>query len=101
MLAGPHPRSLRPRACARPWPQALLIQRLRSNHRQPSTAALPKSKARDSELLAVSRFQMRPIVITLLSLLLIPALAADQERGVPSKDGLVVCVSAPACDAGA
>jgi gamma-glutamyltranspeptidase/glutathione hydrolase len=44
---------------------------------------------------------MRPIVTTLLALLLIPALSAQDDHGVPSKDGLVVCVSAPACDAGA
>src|SRR4029453_9323586 len=43
---------------------------------------------------------MRPIITTLLALLLIPALSAQDDHGVPSKDGLVVCVSAPACDAG-
>jgi gamma-glutamyltranspeptidase/glutathione hydrolase len=43
----------------------------------------------------------------LLSLVLLVALAtggrvvAVQDPGVPSKDGLVVCTSAPACDAGA
>ena len=44
------------------------------------------------------------------TLLLLPALCAvlvgespqaQQDLGVPSKDGLVVCVSAPSCDAGA
>jgi len=30
-----------------------------------------------------------------------PAIRADADTGVPSKDGMVVCTSAPACDAGA
>src|SRR5258707_15576404 len=30
-----------------------------------------------------------------------PAVRADADTGVPSKDGMVVCTSAPACDAGA
>jgi gamma-glutamyltranspeptidase/glutathione hydrolase len=30
-----------------------------------------------------------------------PAVRADADAGVPSKDGMVVCTSAPACDAGA
>lgn len=30
-----------------------------------------------------------------------PAVRADADEGVPSKDGMVVCTSAPACDAGA
>src|SRR5262245_21822457 len=30
-----------------------------------------------------------------------PATVAAPDQGVPSKDGLVVCTSAPACDAGA
>jgi len=44
---------------------------------------------------------MRTLVAIGAALLLIPALSAQDDRGVPSKDGLVVCVSAPACDAGA
>jgi gamma-glutamyltranspeptidase / glutathione hydrolase len=44
---------------------------------------------------------MRPIFTALLTLGFIAAISAQQDHGVPSKDGLVVCVSAPACDAGA
>src|SRR5262245_6651399 len=45
---------------------------------------------------------MRPIITNLLALLLhIPAVSVEPDRGVPAKDGVVVCVSAPACDAGA
>ena len=44
----------------------------------------------------------RPLLAVLL-LTLAPAIPprAQDDLGVPSKDGLVVCVSAPACDAGA
>ena len=38
---------------------------------------------------------------SVVALLLIPSSAAAPDYGVPSKDGLVVCVSGPACDAGA
>jgi gamma-glutamyltranspeptidase/glutathione hydrolase len=36
-----------------------------------------------------------------MAILLAPAVFSAQDLGVPSRDGLVVCVSAPACDAGA
>jgi len=42
--------------------------------------------------------------VTLAALLVLAAPARSelaQDAGIPSKDGLVVCVSAPACDAGA
>ena len=45
-----------------------------------------------------------PLRITLVVALTVAALAAPQaqkDHGVASKDGLVVCVSAPSCDAGA
>ena len=44
----------------------------------------------------------RPLVAALL-LTLAPAIPprAQDDLGVPSTDGLVVCTSAPACDAGA
>jgi gamma-glutamyltranspeptidase/glutathione hydrolase len=41
------------------------------------------------------------MVIFALTLVLAQAPQAAQDLGVPSKDGLVVCTSAPACDAGA
>jgi gamma-glutamyltranspeptidase/glutathione hydrolase len=42
------------------------------------------------------------LLITLAIVLAAPIpRAAQKDRGVPSRDGLVVCVSAPACDAGA
>src|SRR3954468_23558958 len=43
-------------------------------------------------------------VLLLAALLAVPApmaIVAAPDQGVPSKDGLVVCTSAPACDAGA
>ena len=46
----------------------------------------------------------KPTKILLAALILLAApvhLAVAQDASVPSKDGLVVCVSAPACDAGA
>ena len=42
-----------------------------------------------------------PLVIGLVVALAATAPQGSQDLGVPSKDGLVVCVSAPACDAGA
>jgi gamma-glutamyltranspeptidase / glutathione hydrolase len=46
---------------------------------------------------------MRTRILVLLALILTasPGSRAQPDLGVPSKDGLVVCVSAPACDAGA
>ena len=44
---------------------------------------------------------MRSISIVTLALVLAPALTSAQDLGVPSKEGLVVCTSGPACDAGA
>ena len=43
------------------------------------------------------------VVLTLMALATRPdpAVRADADTGVPSKDGMVVCTSAPACDAGA
>ncbi len=43
----------------------------------------------------------RTIVILALALVSAPVSRAEPDLGVPSRDGLVVCVSAPACDAGA
>jgi gamma-glutamyltranspeptidase/glutathione hydrolase len=44
----------------------------------------------------------KPTLIALLLVLVAPIpRAAQKGLGVPSRDGLVVCVSAPACDAGA
>ena len=43
---------------------------------------------------------MRLILVLMLGVIAAPALTA-QDLGVPSKNGLVVCTSAPACDAGA
>ena len=46
----------------------------------------------------------RRVLVVLLSLLVIrsaPAMVAAPDEGTSSKDGLVVCTSAPACDAGA
>src|SRR3954471_2945394 len=49
--------------------------------------------------------QVRRLALPLIALLLaMPArlgVIAAPDEGVPSKDGLVVCTSAPACDAGA
>ena len=44
---------------------------------------------------------MRSIFIAALALTLVPAGTPAQNLGVPSREGLVVCTSAPACDAGA
>src|SRR5262245_36901129 len=41
------------------------------------------------------------VVAVLLAVPAGPAARQDADLGVPSRDGLVVCVSAPACDAGA
>src|SRR5215471_57851 len=41
------------------------------------------------------------LVVALIALSARPAVVAAPDTGVPSKDGLVVCTSAPACDAGA
>jgi gamma-glutamyltranspeptidase/glutathione hydrolase len=43
----------------------------------------------------------RLLLLTALVLGAAPGPRAQADLGVPSKDGLVVCVSAPACDAGA
>ena len=46
---------------------------------------------------------MTRILLTFVAIALVapPGPRAQADLGVPSKDGLVVCVSAPACDAGA
>jgi gamma-glutamyltranspeptidase / glutathione hydrolase len=45
---------------------------------------------------------IKKLSIAILVLAVTPGAAnVAQDRGVPSKDGLVVCTSAPACDAGA
>ena len=46
---------------------------------------------------------MRTRILFLVALVVTasPGPRAQPDLGVPSKDGLVVCVSAPACDAGA
>ena len=43
------------------------------------------------------------VLLTFVAIALVapPGPRAQGDLGVPSKDGLVVCVSAPACDAGA
>jgi gamma-glutamyltranspeptidase/glutathione hydrolase len=43
----------------------------------------------------------RRFLVLLVILVSFPALFVAQDLGVPSRNGLVVCVSAPACDAGA
>ena len=43
----------------------------------------------------------RRLFAILLAVLVLPQTFAAQDAGVPGKDGVVVCVSAPACDAGA
>ena len=43
----------------------------------------------------------RLLLFVALVLTAAPGPRAQPDLGVPSKDGLVVCVSAPACDAGA
>ena len=43
----------------------------------------------------------RLLLFVVLVLVASPGPGAQPDLGVPSKDGLVVCVSAPACDAGA
>ena len=51
-----------------------------------------------------NRILMRTRVLLFVALVLVAPLSgqrAQPDLGVPSKDGLVVCVSAPACDAGA
>ena len=47
--------------------------------------------ARTTVLLALMTLTVRPG----------PPVKAAADEGVPSKDGMVVCTSAPACDAGA
>ena len=42
-----------------------------------------------------------PFLLMTLAVRPAPALRAAADEGVPSKDGMVVCTSAPACDAGA
>ena len=44
---------------------------------------------------------LRTVIILALALIIAPGSRAAEDLGVPSRDGLVVCVSAPACDAGA
>jgi gamma-glutamyltranspeptidase/glutathione hydrolase len=44
---------------------------------------------------------LRIVIILALALVIAPGSRAAEDLGVPSRDGLVVCVSAPACDAGA
>ena len=44
---------------------------------------------------------LRTVLILALALIVAPGSRAAEDLGVPSRDGLVVCVSAPACDAGA
>ena len=44
---------------------------------------------------------LRTVIILALALVIAPGSRAAEDLGVPSRDGLVVCVSAPACDAGA
>ena len=41
------------------------------------------------------------LLVALLTIRSAPATLAAPDQGTPSKDGLVVCTSAPACDAGA
>ncbi|MEO6236647.1 MAG: gamma-glutamyltransferase, partial [Vicinamibacterales bacterium] len=41
------------------------------------------------------------LVVTAMSIPPAPAVRAIADEGVPSKDGMVVCTSAPGCDAGA
>jgi gamma-glutamyltranspeptidase/glutathione hydrolase len=43
---------------------------------------------------------MRTVAIVIVLVLAAPGARTAEDLGVPSKDGLVVCVSAPACDAG-
>ena len=43
----------------------------------------------------------RRFFLVLVILVSFPALFVAQDLGLPSRTGLVVCVSAPACDAGA
>jgi gamma-glutamyltranspeptidase / glutathione hydrolase len=43
----------------------------------------------------------RHLLVAALLLLAVPGARTAPDMGVPSRDGLVVCVSAPACDAGA
>src|SRR5215475_9543085 len=48
--------------------------------------------------------QVRRLAVLLVAFAALPArlaIVAAPDQGVPSKDGLVVCTSAPACDAGA
>jgi gamma-glutamyltranspeptidase / glutathione hydrolase len=45
--------------------------------------------------------QLTSLLIVVALALPAPAVHTQDNLGVPSKDGLVVCVSAPACDAGA
>src|SRR6187549_984726 len=48
--------------------------------------------------------RVRRLVSLIAVLIALPArlaVVAAPDQGVPSKDGLVVCTSAPACDAGA
>src|SRR5436190_13821726 len=47
---------------------------------------------------------LRTVALPLITLLALPAhlaVVASSDEGVASRDGLVVCTSAPACDAGA
>ena len=44
---------------------------------------------------------MRKMLVVAAALVLAPPVHVAQDLGVPSKEGLVVCTSAPACDAGA
>ncbi|MEO5896769.1 MAG: gamma-glutamyltransferase [Vicinamibacterales bacterium] len=44
---------------------------------------------------------MRKTIAVAFTLLLAAPLGSMQDLGIPSKEGLVVCTSAPACDAGA
>lgn len=44
---------------------------------------------------------MRVVIALALALVFTPATFSEPDLGVPSRDGLVVCTSSPACDAGA
>jgi gamma-glutamyltranspeptidase/glutathione hydrolase len=48
----------------------------------------------------MSRY-LQPLLVALTALAWPAGSFVAQDAGIPSKDGLVVCVSAPACDAGA